>query len=66
MIPLAQRTMAEESFQLEQLLKRKYHEDISAKTRECKELQRHNATLMRQLVRMKDAVLLQDFSAMCA
>lgn len=53
---LYQRTMAEESFQLEQLLKKKYHEDIFAKTQECKELQRNNATLLRQLVCVMDAV----------
>lgn len=42
--------MAEESFQLEQILKRQYHADIRAKTEQNNKLLRTNETLKQQVV----------------
>ncbi|OEH80242.1 hypothetical protein cyc_03665 [Cyclospora cayetanensis] len=43
------RVMAEESFQIEQILKRQYHADIRAKTEQNQELKRANEILIQQL-----------------
>ena len=48
--------MAEESFQLEKILKRQYHADIREKTEQNKQLKLANETLKQQLVCLTSAV----------